>query len=101
MKVPKTNDTIIVVNAYTYAFQGSTLSLIAPNSAMKVETVLKQPHNPNWIPVATISKCSSFTYIFINVKKKNVLTTIIPFITCKEEEKEEDLQLSSMLQRLP
>lgn len=40
------------------------LSLIAWNSAMKVETVLRQPINPNCRPVATVSQLLLFTAFF-------------------------------------
>lgn len=55
IRVPKPNEVHIVTMAYVYALQGYLLSLIALNSAMKVETVLRQPSNPNCMPVATIS----------------------------------------------
>lgn len=44
------------MEAYAYALQGFLLSLIALNSAMKVETVLRHPKNPSCMPAAAVSK---------------------------------------------
>ena len=56
INIPNPNEMQMVIKAYAYALQGRSLSLIALNSAMKVETVLKQPKNPSCMPNATISQ---------------------------------------------
>ena len=45
--IPNPNEMQTVINAYAYALQGCSLSLIAVNSAMKAETILRQPKNPS------------------------------------------------------
>lgn len=54
--VPKQNEMEIVARAYAYALQGCVLCLIALNSAINVETVLRQPKNPNCMPFITVSQ---------------------------------------------
>lgn len=62
IKVPKQNEAHIVTMTYAYALQGCLLSLIALNSEMKVETVLRQPKKPNCTPVTMILQVLVFTY---------------------------------------
>ena len=69
MRIPKPSEMHIVIMAYAYARQGCLLSLIALNSATKVDTVLKQPRNPSCMPVAMVSQLLVFTYI---VQKTNI-----------------------------
>ena len=59
--IPNPNEMQTVINAYAYALQGCSLSLIAVNSTMKAETVLRQPKNPSCMPDATISQVWLFT----------------------------------------
>jgi hypothetical protein len=73
INVPKPKETQMVIKAYAYALQGCLLSLIALNSAMKVDTVLRQPKNPSCMPDATVSQVWVFTYTKINQDFGHVL----------------------------
>ena len=61
INIPNPNEMQMVIKAYAYALQGRSLSLIALNSAVKVETVLRQPKNPSCMPDATVSLVWLFT----------------------------------------
>ena len=61
INIPNPNEMQMVIKAYAYALQGRSLSLIALNSAMKVETVLRQPKNPSCMPNTTVSQVWLFT----------------------------------------
>lgn len=73
MRTPRLKETTIVNVAYVYARHGCLLSLIALNSAMSVDTVLRQPINPNCMPVATVSQFFDFSYDGKNSNSHKIL----------------------------